>query len=226
MNKNNQDFVFNYHSARLQFGLFLANLNDAIKEGDGNRLFRCLKIALLFFYKYKHTKYAYAVLLFICKVTSILSEYEVFHYLHNRFYNHKGCKGANIPLDLRMEQLNLTCKTSLRAVGSNFTKNSAERISKSVSFMEKVIESVDTECGDTKRKGNHGTTDSKDMIQSIVTDLQNKKVFELQPGREGHPSFPNFNANLLDGFRYTDFFAWAKGHFKEWKSIYETVDKE
>ena len=54
--QGNQDFMFNYHIARLQFELFLNDLNDAIKEGDGERLFKCLKIALSFFYKYKHTK--------------------------------------------------------------------------------------------------------------------------------------------------------------------------
>lgn len=218
--------MFNYHTARLQFGLFLADLNDAIKEGDGDRLFKCLKIALLFFYKYNHTKYAYAVLLYICKVTAILSEYDAFHYLHNRFYNHRGQKGSNISLDLRMEQLNLICKTSLRNVGSNFTKNSGERISKSLSFIEEVIETVDSECGNLKREGNHGTTDSKDIIKYVVTELWDKKVFEFQPGRPGHPSFPNFNANLLDGFDYRDFFAWAKMHFKEWKAIYEPVHKD
>jgi hypothetical protein len=167
--------MFNYHTARLQFGLFLADLNDAIKEGDGERLFKCLKIALLSFYKYNRTKYAYAVLLYICKVTAILSEYDAFHYLHNRFYNHRGQKGSNISLDLRMEQLNLICKTSLRNVGSNFTKNSGERISKSLSFIEEVIETVDSECGNLKREGNHGTTDSKDIIKSVVTDLWDKK---------------------------------------------------
>ena len=124
---------------------FLVDLNDAVKEGDGERLFKCLKIALLFFYKYKHTKYAYAVLLYICQVTAILSEYDAFHYLHNTFYNHKGNKGSNISPDLRMEQLNLICKTSLCCVGSNFTKNSAERISKSLSFIKEVIETVGNE---------------------------------------------------------------------------------
>lgn len=36
---------------------------DAIKEGDGFRL-NCYKFVLLFAYKFKHTKYAYSLLLF------------------------------------------------------------------------------------------------------------------------------------------------------------------
>lgn len=32
----NQDPVYNYHCARLAFGLFMADINDAIKEGDGS----------------------------------------------------------------------------------------------------------------------------------------------------------------------------------------------
>ena len=33
-----EDPVYNYHCARLAFGLFLAEIDDAIEEGDGDRL--------------------------------------------------------------------------------------------------------------------------------------------------------------------------------------------
>ena len=62
--------VFNYHSARLQLGLFMANLSDAIKHGDGQRLLRCYKFALhvLLCYKHKHTKYAFKFSLLYLKL--------------------------------------------------------------------------------------------------------------------------------------------------------------
>ena len=38
-NPTEQDYKYNYHSAKLTFGLIILEFNDAIKEGDGNRLF-------------------------------------------------------------------------------------------------------------------------------------------------------------------------------------------
>ncbi|KAJ7331118.1 Serine palmitoyltransferase 2 [Desmophyllum pertusum] len=58
------DLIFNYHNARLQIGMLLVDIVDAIKEGDGYRLVNCYKFVLLFAYKFRNTKYAYALLLF------------------------------------------------------------------------------------------------------------------------------------------------------------------
>ena len=46
-NSTEQDYMYNYHSAKLTFGLILLEFNDAIKEGDGDRLFDIYKMALL-----------------------------------------------------------------------------------------------------------------------------------------------------------------------------------
>ena len=63
---------------------------DAIKEVDGNRLVRCFKIVLLFEYKFKHTKYAYVLLLFFPKVNALLSEKDAYFLVHNPFISNKG----------------------------------------------------------------------------------------------------------------------------------------
>ena len=36
--KSKEDFKFNYHKAKMRFGLLLADIDDAIKEGDGERI--------------------------------------------------------------------------------------------------------------------------------------------------------------------------------------------
>ncbi len=104
------DPTYNYHNARLQCGLLLTNIMDAVQEGDGDRLVRCYKMVLLFNYKFKHTKYAYLLLLFFAKIYALLSEKEAHLLVHNRFLNKKGGKGHNIPLDLHMEHFNLDLK--------------------------------------------------------------------------------------------------------------------
>lgn len=92
---------------------------DAIKEGDGERLVRTYKIVLWFEYKFNHTKYTYALLLFFATTTTkknaLLPE-EAYLLVHNRFLNSKGSKGGNIPLDLHMEHLNLDVKNLFQAM--------------------------------------------------------------------------------------------------------------
>lgn len=78
------DPIYHYHSARLQCGLIVHNMFDAIQEGDGDRLVRCYKMMLLFNYKFHHTKYAYVLLLFFAKIYALLSEKEVYLLIHNR----------------------------------------------------------------------------------------------------------------------------------------------
>jgi len=115
------DYIFNYHQAKLTFGLVLVEFKDAVKEGDGARLFYLYKLCLLIFKSlYKlcllifkslgHTKYAYVVLLYLAKITFFLSDKVAFRLKWNRFYNHYGGKGRNISLDLRKEQQNAILK--------------------------------------------------------------------------------------------------------------------
>jgi hypothetical protein len=76
-----ENAVWNYHMSRLQIGLYFLNLEDAIKHGDGYRLRRCFKFALLFEYKHRHTKYAYLLLHFFVKFYAVLSQDEALRLL-------------------------------------------------------------------------------------------------------------------------------------------------
>lgn len=69
-----EDFLFNYHQAKLVFGLILFEFLDAIKKGDSERLHDFYKVALLLYKAYGKTKYAYVILLYLAKIEAILSE--------------------------------------------------------------------------------------------------------------------------------------------------------
>ena len=83
------------------------------------------------------------MLLFLCKVFAILSEREAFHLSWNRFFNGKGGKGKNIPLDLKMEFYNHMLKSCLRMLGGNINAKSAQRVARCLTMMQKVLDSVD-----------------------------------------------------------------------------------
>ena len=127
---------------------------DAIKEGDGSRLVRCFKLALLFEYKFKHTKYAFVLLLFFAKIYALLSEKEAFKVVHNRFVNKTGKRGGNIPLDLHMEHLNLDLKKLLNAMGGKITEASAQRCARSITVLNKVMDGVYQDCRKSRSANN------------------------------------------------------------------------
>ena len=82
--QSESDRIFNHHNARLQLGFLLMDIVDAIKEGDGFRLVNCYKFVLLFAYKFKHTKYAYARLLFFVLIRAVRSTTTTTN--NNKFY--------------------------------------------------------------------------------------------------------------------------------------------
>lgn len=94
--KSKEDLKFNYHKAKMRFGLLLADINDAIKEGDGERIWNLYKVAVLLFKCYSHTKYAYSTLLFLTKISAILPLARAESLIANRFCNAHGKLGKNI----------------------------------------------------------------------------------------------------------------------------------
>ena len=60
--KTKSDDYFNYACVRFAVGILLRNFHDAAKEGDGVRILRCWKIAMLIFRAHHHNKYALASL--------------------------------------------------------------------------------------------------------------------------------------------------------------------
>ena len=115
-----QDYLYNYHTAKLTYGLLLLEFNDTVKEGDGERLFKVYRLAMLFYKKYGHVKYAYAVFLYLCQIKAILSESEACGLQWNRFHNKFCGKGKNISLDLKKELQNKVLKTMWKGLGSNY----------------------------------------------------------------------------------------------------------
>ena len=112
--KKCEDYLYNYHQAKLAYHLLLFEFEDAIKEADGDRVHNVYKFALLLSKCYGHHKYAYVTLLYLVKIQAGLGDSMKW----NRFYNKYGWKGRNIPLHLKMEQLDKILKKLLRSLGS------------------------------------------------------------------------------------------------------------
>ena len=206
----------------MQLGLFLFNFSDAIKHGDSKRYLCCMKFALLFVYKHKHTKYAYLILCFFAKIQAILSKRVAHLLVSNRFINTKGGVGNNIPLDLHMEHLNLVLKRAVKGAGGNITEATLRRCAQSINLLEEIMRGIYLDCDKEKRSGYHGTNEPEKSVKIIVDDLIKGNVFEYNSSRQGYASFSHFDSAMIN-VDYRKFFFWARDKINTWKGIYETT---
>ena len=192
-----------------------------MKEGDGQRLFETYKLLLLIYKANKHPKYAYVTLHYLAKICAILPEFEAERLKWNRFINLYGGKASNIPFDLRKEHQNNLLKIMWKEVGPNLNEKSAARIAGTLDAVELILHNVDIDCTMSRRTAYRSVAKKEEAVYQMIKDLLSIQAFKVVSGREGHPSFPDFNANLLHGLDYRQLHTWIKDTLHTWGSIYE-----
>ena len=107
-NPNPKDGINDYHCGFMNMALLLRNFLDAIKEGDGERIIRCIKMFLLHFKQdgSGSTKYALEALFHLFQLFALLSPREAERLKWNRTVNNKGSPGCNVAMDLALEHDN------------------------------------------------------------------------------------------------------------------------
>ena len=89
--------IYKYACTILSLGLFVSELDDAIREGDGERLCRVWKYLTLLFHCIKYALEALTLQL------HRLPPRQAFEVKWSRFINTKGGTGNNVSCDLHME---------------------------------------------------------------------------------------------------------------------------
>lgn len=202
--------------------MILFAFNDAVQEGDGQRLQDLYKLALLLYKSGGHHKYAYVVLLHLIKISALYSEFEAFQLKWNRFYNKYGIIGKCISLDLKKEQQNKVLKTLWRALGPNLNKENASRVAEALELLEELIQSVDKDCGLLQRQGKRSSGKPEEAVMQIISDLSQIMAFKFTPGREGHHSFNAFQSSLFS-VDYRKLHEWMSEKKKLWGSIFSRI---
>lgn len=204
--------------ARLGFGFFLANIQDAVKEGDGERLMHLYKVALMLFKAYGHTQYAYSTLLLTLQVNFTLSPRLAHSLMWNRFWNGKGGIGRNISLDLHLEHLNNFLKSFLKRSGPNITEKSADRVSKSIGILQKMMEDTDRELQVSKSTGAHHAVGHTEDVLVLLEVFKEAELFKDHPGRE-FSAFPRFSCDLLktQKLKSINLKGWIIAKLQEWQ---------
>lgn len=214
-NHPTEDHVNKYAKACLTFNLFLREMNDAIREGDGGRVIELYKIALLYFKCYHHTKYAFTVLKLLVRIQC--RPEKAFHLIWQRFVNTSGKKGRNISLDLHLEHLNNFLKEQLKNLRSNLNEENAKRISQSMSSMHKLVKNARNQ---DDVYNYHKTPKQVSDVMKLCNELKKINVFKVINGRE-HPSFPRFTDNLFSTMDTTKLNSWIHEKTVEFEKLYE-----
>ncbi|PFX31139.1 hypothetical protein AWC38_SpisGene4042 [Stylophora pistillata] len=205
-------------NSRLAFGLLIMAFEDAVKEGDGQRLCDIYRVALLLYKLHNHYKYSYVVLLFLVNLNALLPKFEAERLKWNRFYNINGGKGCNISLELKKEHQNCLLKKMWLALGPNLDETNAARLAGTLDAVETIIRNVDSDCSLKKTSSYRSEAMKSEAVSQILDDLLQIKTFTYTPGREGHPSFPQKSSNLVKGLDFRDLHCWMKEHLKSWKT--------
>lgn len=186
-----EDHVFNYGCVYITLGLMLRNADDAIKEGDGDRIMALWKFFMLFWKANNSHKYALAALHLQASVKSLLTQRQTHQLIHNRTLNYKGELGKRVPLDFFLELLNLVLKDSFKHLGVNLSESTAQTEGKAISAMFELINGHNIDLGMIKPSGYHKKLVSMADFMTVLNEVHNTAdMFSHIPGRE-FEAFPS-----------------------------------
>eukprot|EP00112_Aurelia_sp_Birch-Aquarium-sp1_P016966 Seg389.5 transcript_id=Seg389.5/GoldUCD/mRNA.D3Y31 product="hypothetical protein" protein_id=Seg389.5/GoldUCD/D3Y31 len=208
------DDIFNYCTSRLNLGLIIRNADDAVKEGDGERIMRCWKIFLLYYKAYGHHKYALASFLLQSNIMAIFTEAQAQQLIWNRTVNKKGGRGKNISCDLRLEQINRLTKELLHNLGVNLNDVAAKRESMAIGFLEKILQSIEEDMHLRVPSGHHKMKEKEMDMHHLIGNLLSKEIFKYTNGRK-HEKYKGFERNLLAKLDVASLASWLTGLRKQ-----------
>jgi len=127
--------------------------------------------------------------------------------------NTVGVKGRNIPLDLHQEHLNRLCKSCVKSLGSNKTKDAIIRCGKALGTLDSLLNNFDQTNHVVSESGAHHSPSRKKDLLAVVEELKQTKAFDVIPNRQ-HRSFKK-PRNILHARTTDENVEWASEHLKQ-----------
>lgn len=212
-NADNDD-VYNYATARLNLGLLIKCADDAVREGDGDRIILCWRFFLLYYKAFKHHKYALAAFNLLANVTALLTEEKAHSLTWNRTINNKGGKGKNESNDVRLEQWNCLAKELLSNLGVNLNEQCAQREANAIAFMNEILVSIDDDLQVRRPTGKHIMKKKEKDMKMLVEEFTKYNIFHFTPGRK-YDTFTGFDRNILSRMKITALLEWLNDQRKK-----------
>ena len=195
---SSEDKIFNYGLQVIQLGVFLMQMDDTEREGDGERMMRNWKLLMLFNRSRKRgKKYAFEAMRLITNCRALYTPKMAHRIIHGMFVNPKGGEGNNYANDLKQEHIVKDHKVTLHDLRGNKTLKAVTR-STSTSYSQQVIaDRIDKESNISKDSTAHTYGDCREDVKDVVESLRKLKPFTYTPDRY-HSAFPNITKSPLD----------------------------
>ena len=201
------DSVYLYAADVLSLGLIWHGYHDAIREGDGDRVFTYWKFLLLIFKATNCQNYSKEAVILLLQAQR-LSPRQATQLKWSRFVNTRRCTGCNIPCDLHLEHLNRRLKTFICNMGSNVTKSSFRQAAASINVVDHISQKFEEEIQSKPNSNYHPYPNFEKDLNLIVQSLLDHRVFTAIDGRK-HGNF-QFNQGLLQEFKVAELKKWMQ----------------
>ena len=209
---DHQDHVHEYAKEIMSLGLFYMEYQDAIREGDGDRVFNCWKYMLIMFRATSHWNYALEAFTLLAQYQWLLPERQAMQLKQSRFINTQGRIGCNIPCDMYMEHLNRMVKASIANLGANKTPKSIEKVGKCIGPIDEIIRSFDSH--QIKDSMHHSIPSSNADRDKIIKELLQYNLFLVKQGREFR-CFKKFKSNVMNNVDKEKMVKWMMENYKK-----------
>lgn len=212
--ERDDDHILSYARDVLSLGLFYMEFQDAVKEGDGERILRCWHYLLLVFKASGRSNYSVEAFTLLAQYHFTFSERMRKQLIWNRTINAHGLRGKNIACDLHMEHLNRECKGSISGLGANITDNAILRVGKSLRSSASILDEFDKLNNIKPQSGHHTARASDADISKLLKQLHTEsKVFVEIAGRH-HRNYPDFESNVMKKLKKSDLLQWFQDRYE------------
>ena len=208
------DRVQAYSKELITLGLIWLGFNDAIKEGDGDRVLTYWKFLMLLFKADGRRNYS-------CEACKILLDYHYFYTPRqaaqlkwSRFVNTHGQPGRNISADLHLEYLNRRAKEAISNLGSNVTAKAIDRVGKSLGTVNHICTSFENQLVQSDTSQKHADVGQSVDLNEVVTCLEGAQVFNNIAGRR-HRAF-SFSSSYLELIDTKSTIVWLTDQFRKY----------
>ncbi|XP_076081561.1 uncharacterized protein LOC143052416 [Mytilus galloprovincialis] len=179
------DYIYNYFTNLITWGMQIMNMNDTAKEGDMERLIMNMKENAAFFYSHSvMSKYFSECINTILQVQHLSSPHMKMRQLEGAFINTKGGSGKNKEADLVQEHAIRNQKDLIRGLGANKTENGSRRASSSADIIHRIGDNVDHLLGIPKFTSSHAKKTSSKDLEIAINILSKVQPFKYVKGRK------------------------------------------
>jgi|SRR5277367_710459 len=216
-NSADQDELYNYATSLIQCIMLRRVFIQAISSGDGNRVLRHWRFAILLYHMENKFKYRLESFLLLSS-TSFLVPPEIREEIKwGRFVNYSGGEGKNLAVDEVVELYNRFAKERLKYLGPNHKPEVVMKIGRTLDFAQSVANLVGKQTGVPRISRSRSKVSVKQDVRLVIGEIIGNSVLNYTPGRKlssGVPKKFNSGQSLFSKLNMNSLKKWINDKVK------------